>query len=193
MRWFLLLVLLVGRSAVAQTIPPLEAEPRMTTLADVYAAADDDALPAPDLAALTPEAALEEVWTGALFTASLLASALQMSGDPSALPLNPGERAVLRASLGVGALPATASVGALLTAVQLQLAYAPPEQRPALQTALRDADALRLLLGETAEEMVLAAFASDDGLDAALAGFGARGALLLDVTARLQSATAVDP
>lgn len=164
--------------------------PRLADLASVYAAADEDALSASDLAALTPATARDGLWADAVFSSSVLAGALQIdSGPPSA-----ETRPALRVSLSILAMSSAATAGSLISATQLRLAHAPPEQRAALQSGLvRDVDALRILLFETAEEAVVAAFASDEDFDAALVAFRSRGALLQDVVGRFQAATAGDP
>lgn len=195
MRLVLLALLLAG-PAVAQTDFPAPDGPRLPDLASVYAAADDDALPALELAAVTPEAAVAAVWEDALFSASLLASSLQMSSDPAAMPAETAleTRPAFRAGIAILAVTASATAGSLVTAAQLHLAHTPPEQRGALQSGLvRDVDALRILLSQTAEEAIGAAFASDDDFDAALVAFGSRGALIQDVVGRLQAATADAP
>lgn len=190
-----LLVLLIAGPALAQTGSPTPDPMSMfDRLESLYAVVDEGAERV-DLAALTPGDAVVEEWTAAVQSAIVLDLAMQGLTDSTPVPgLSDADvRAERRVGLSTVATLSAATGAALSTVTLLRLALVAPDARAAAYAAYgRDADALSLLLSNLAYEAADAAVAFDPEVDATLAAFVPRAAVVHELVGKLRAATPQD-
>lgn len=189
---FLVLALLIAGPAAAQTGSPMPDDvPTLTSLESLYAAAAEARAQAP-IAALTPASVLADAWTDVIESATVLNWSFRALTDTTPVPgMSAAEMRVERRDGLAAIAPLAAAVAAgLSVAAPLRLALTPPAERDAVYARIgRDADALRLLLDNTGYEASAAAVGSDAEVDAALAAFAPRAALVAELVGRLRAAT----